>query len=223
MTAAAEPPAVPDHFSFHLEQRLEGENAIQAFQMTDINAWKISGAGKERALELVQQSKYSPTVRSPVNIALIKDKIFTDFILEADCLQTGREYGHRDMCFFYGFQSPTNFYYTHIATAADKNAHNIFIVNGAPRTNIATETTRGVEWGLNTWHKVRIERTVSDGMIKVFFDDMQKPIMIAQDKTFQWGQLGFGSFDDTGKIKNIRIWAPKIENKSTPAFPETIK
>jgi hypothetical protein len=98
-------------------------------------------------LELVKQSAYQPPFRSPINIALIKGKAFGDFILEADCLQTGKEYGHRDMCLFYGFLSPSRFYYTHLATAADPNAHNCFVVNDAARRNFASHVSKGVDWG----------------------------------------------------------------------------
>jgi hypothetical protein len=157
-------------------------------------------------------------VRSPVNIALISGQTFGDFVLDVDLIQTGKEYGHRDMCLFFGFQNPTNFYYAHIATAADKNAHNVFLVKNAPRTNIAKETTKGVNWGLGVWHKVRLERKLSDGSIKVYFDDLTKPIMVAEDKSFGAGHVGFGSFDDTGMIDNIRIWSPNAEPKKAQAF-----
>jgi hypothetical protein len=200
------------------EQRFDKPNAIQDFVMTDPKAWKLCATNDLIALELIKQSEYKPLVRSPVNIALIADRMFGDFILEADFIQTGREYGHRDMCVFYGFQSPTNFYYAHIATAADKNAHNIFIVNNAPRTNIAKETTKGVNWGLGIWHRVRLERRISDGSIKVYFDDMEKPIMTADDKTFPSGYIGFGSFDDTGMVDNIRVWGPSMETRKTGFF-----
>ena len=209
---------LPKGYKLLYEQKFDKASAIQDFVMTDPRAWRIGSTNDQSALELTQQSKYSPAVRSPVNIALIADKVFGDFILEADFIQTGREYGHRDMCIFYGFKSPTNFYYTHIATAADKNAHNIFIVNNAPRTNIAKETTQGVNWGLGVWHKVRLERKTSEGSIKVYFDNLQKPIMTAEDKTFQSGYIGFGSFDDTGMVDNIRIWGPEVETKKTEFF-----
>lgn len=211
---------LPAGYKLLYEQKFDSEESLKGFQMTDTNAWKWVSTGDDHggALELTQQSKYVPIVRSPVNIALIADKVFTDFVIEVEMLQTGREYGHRDMCIFYGFQSPTNFYYTHIATAADPNAHNTFIVDGAPRKNFASETTKGVNWGLNVWHKVRIERTVSDGLIKVYFDDMSKPIMIAQNDKFKSGAIGFGSFDDTGRIDNIRIWGRSSEAKSLPPF-----
>lgn len=197
------------------EQKFDSAKALKDFIMTDAKAWQFSPSN---ALELVKQSEYKPIVRSPVNIALIADKVFEDFVLEAEFMQTGREYGHRDMCLFFGLQTPTNFYYTHIATAADPNAHNIFIVNGKPRTNIAKKTTKGVNWGLGIWHKVRLERTIADGAIRVFFDDMKEPIMIAEDKTFGAGYIGFGSFDDTGMVDNIRIRGPKVENKKAEFF-----
>ena len=216
---AAEPPrGIPANYTLAYEQKFDRESALKDFRMTDPNAWKFAKTNETTALELTRQSKYQPAVRSPVNIALIADKVFGDFVLDVDLIQTGKEYGHRDMCLFFGFQSPTNFYYTHIATAADNNAHNVFIVNGVPRTNIARETTKGVNWGLGVWHKVRLERKSSAGSIQVYFDDLTKPIMIAQDKTFNAGYIGFGSFDDTGMVDNIRIWAPSVETRKLEFF-----
>ncbi len=215
---AGESPALPQGYKLLFEQNFEGGAKRSDFAMTDPSAWKITKEENNGALELVTQSKYSPPVRSPVNIALIADKVFGSFVLEADMLQTGREYGHRDMCIFFGVTAPDTFYYAHIATKTDDHAHNIFIVSKQPRTKISTETTPGVNWGLNIWHKVRLERTVEDGSIKVYFDDMSKPIMVAKDKTFGSGYIGFGSFDDTGKVDNIRIWGPSAESRKVEFF-----
>ena len=214
---------LPAGYKLLYEQNCDKPDVIREFVMTDPGAWRIAETNNQRALELTRQSKYQPPVRSPVNIALIADKVFTDFVLEAAFIQTGREYGHRDMCIFYGVQNPTNFYYTHIATAADPNAHNIFIVKNAPRKNIAKETTKGVNWGLNVWHKVRLERDTKAGAIRVYFDDLSKPIMIAEDKNFASGYIGFGSFDDTGMVDNIRIWGPAGETKKTEFFIRPLK
>ena len=213
---------LPQGYKLLYEQKFTKAEALNDFVMTDANAWKFApGEGDEGgALELAQQSKYQPEVRSPVNMALIKGKVFGDFVMEVDLVQSGREYGHRDMCLFFGFQNPKEFYYTHMATKADPNAHNIFIVNNAPRKNIAKSTTQGVNWGLDVWHKVRLERKVEEGTIKVYFDDMTLPIMIAEDKTFGPGHIGFGSFDDTGKVDNIRIWGPEV---GTPKEPVKFK
>ncbi len=218
---------VPEGYKLLHSQSFDEADALFGFHFSDPNAWKFSDKGtpgteKSGALELHQQSKYKTKVRSPFNIALIKDKAFGDFILEADLVQTGKEYGHRDMCLFFGFTDVAKFYYVHMATAADANAHNVFIVNEKDRKNFASETTKGVDWGLEKWHHVRLERDTKAGTIKVFFDDMKKPVMLAQDKTFLEGYIGFGSFDDTGKVDNVRIWGPpgSVKEAKDQPFPK---
>jgi len=214
------PAGLSDSYKLLYAQDFSGPGAIRDFVMTDPGAWSVSKEGDRPALELTRQSRYTPPYRSPLNIALIGPKVFGDCVIEAECIQTGREYGHRDMVFVFGFQSPAQFYYAHIATQADEHANNIFLVNNAPRTKIARETNRGNDWGLNVWHKVRIERKASDGTIRVFFDDMRRPIMEAEDKTFGPGWVGFGSFDDTGKVAHVRVWGPDAEEKQAPPFPK---
>ena len=190
----------------------EHTDNTSAFSMTDANAWRLHETRKNNSLELFQQSKYKTRVRSPFNIALIDDLIVGDFILEAELIQTGKEYGHRDMCVFFGVKDPSNFYYVHFASKTDDHAHNIFIVNDEPRTKISTKTSAGINWGTTEEpHKIRIERTLADGMIKVYFDDMSAPIMEAEDRHFDFGKIGFGSFDDTGRVDNIKVWGKETK------------
>ncbi|MCD6304390.1 MAG: hypothetical protein J7M21_05445, partial [Planctomycetes bacterium] len=115
----------------------------------------------------------------------------------------------------------SRYYYVHMATKADPHAHNVFIVNDKPRIKIATRTTKGIKWGQGKWHHVRLVRRVSDGKIEVYFDDMTRPIMEASDKTFPRGFIGFGSFDDVGRIDNVRIWGPKVEKAEGGFFWKT--
>lgn len=201
--------AIPDHYQLLYEENFEGENPLEAFTMTDPDAWKITTHKGSHALNLHGASEYEPRVRSPRNIAMLKDQMFGSFVLEADLMQTGKEYGHRDMCLFFNIKDPSNFYYVHMATKPDPHAHNIFLVNDEPRIAIAEEVSGGVDWGeTNQWHKVRIVRNVDDGSIRVYFDNMDEPIMQATDTHFDYGYVGFGSFDDTGMIDNIKIWGP---------------
>jgi hypothetical protein len=212
------PPNTPPEFTLQYEQRFSSPKALHDFVMSDPEAWTLLTGTPHGSLELSKQSQYEAPVRSPANIALIADRQFGDFILECDLLQTGKDYPHRDLCLFFGFQNPTNFYYVHLASAADDHAHNIFLVHNAPRTRIARETSPGVHWGLNTWHRIRLERQTASGLVKVWFDDLESPIMIAEDKTLTTGAIGVGSFDDTGRIANIRVWAPTMERQPTPFF-----
>ena len=214
-TAGAAP---PEGWKLVYRQTFDAEDALEDFEFTDASKWLRATPDGNGCLETLGLGAYQPKVRSPAIIALLSKYRFEDFILEADLLQTGREYGHRDMCVFFGFTDPEKFYYVHMATEADPNAHNIFIVDGKPRVNIATKTTGGVAWGSEVWHRVRVERTCADGAIKVFFDDMTTPIMLASDATFGEGWIGFGSFDDPGRIDNVSIWAPKAVERSAGFF-----
>ena len=57
---------------------------------------------------------------------------------------------------------------------------------------------------------MRIVRDADTGSVKVFFDDMNNPVMTAVDNRFSWGRVGVGSFDDTGQYDNIRLWGKKM-------------
>ena len=126
------------------------------------------------------------------------------FVLELKMHSTTRDYGHRDMCLFFGYQDLSHFYYVHIANQSDAHANSIFIVNGQPRVSIAKTRTEGTKWDDN-WHTVRVKRDVEEGTIEVFFDDGIEPIMTAVDHHFKWGKIGVGSFDDTGQFDEIRL------------------
>lgn len=181
------------------------ESGAGRWTQTDPNAWKITSTDEGHVYSLHQQSKYEPPVRSPFNIARIRDLNVSDFVVQARMEQVGREYGHRDMVVVFGYQDPSHFYYAHIATKADSVAHSILIVNGEPRVSIVKERTEGTDWSTG-FHDVRVVRDIESGSIEVFFDNMDKPIMTAVDKTFLSGGIGFGSFDDTGNIDDVIVW-----------------
>lgn len=149
-------------------------------------------------------SKYKPPVRSPVNIALLKDNDVGDFTLTAKVLSTHEDYGHRDAVLVFGYQDASHFYYVHLGKQTDDHANQIFIVNGEPRTKISTKTSEGTPWD-DKWHTVKIVRKTSDGTIEIYFDDMQTPVMTASDKTFTHGRIGIGSFDDTTDWDDIAL------------------
>ncbi len=184
------------------------ESGACRWTQTDPKAWKVVAEGCNQVYSLHGKSQYKPPVRSPLNIARAQGVKVSDFVLQARMKQTGKEYGHRDMCLFFGYQDPSHFYYVHIATKADAHANSIFLVDGKPRVSIAQDRTDGTNWATG-YHDVRIVRNVATGVIEVYFDDMDKPIMRTVDKTFGAGEVGFGSFDDTGNIDNVILWGRK--------------
>ena len=159
------------------------------------------------ALELQGSSNYQPSFRSPLGIALLSTPAVGDFALEAELEQTGREYGHRDLCVFFGFQDKDHYYYAHLATTPDANACNVFLVNGAARRNLLEPLAKGVAWGEGVFHQLHLERELESGRIRLYFDDMQTPLFDLVDKTLGAGRVGFGSFDDQGRFRDIRLFA----------------
>jgi len=77
-------------------------------------------------------------------------------------------------------------------------------VDGAPRRRIA-----GIEAAPalpdKNWHKIRVQRDVDSGSIKVFVDDESQPRFSVVDNTFKCGQVGLGSFDETGDFTDVKL------------------
>lgn len=183
-------------------------DGAERWKPTDPAAWRIEKDGDNPVYRLHKQSDYRPPHRSPVNISLLHDLYVGDFVFEAKVRSTCRDYDHRDMCLFFGYQDPSHFYYVHLGKRADDHANQIFIVNDAPRVKISQNSTAGTPW-TDGWHNVRIERDTDGGAIRVFFDDTNEPAMVAEDKTFAAGRVGLGSFDDTGDWDQVRLRAKR--------------
>ncbi len=199
------PAGIPEGYSLLYSQDFAGPESRSDFVFSDPSAWKVDRG----SLALTKPSVYQPPVRSPRNLALIRGKSFGSFVLEAEIQSTGREYGHLDMCLFFGVQSRDHLYYAHVAQAADDHAHNLFRVDATPRIKFASRTSKGIRWGKGQWHKLRLVRDVASGRVELYFDDMETPVMVGEDRRFLRGQIGFGSFDDTGRVRKIRIWGQK--------------
>jgi hypothetical protein len=208
----------PAGFALIYDQGFSNRESLDDFVFSDPGAWRLAGVNGDRCLELYTSSDYEPQQRSPLGIAVVSQTMVGDFVLEAKIMQTGREYGHRDLCVFFGVNDPAHYYYAHIASKADDVSHQIHIVNAGPRTPITSRRSDGVAWGRGQWHRVRVERRVEPGTIRVFLDDMSRPILEAEDKTFGAGFVGFGSFDDTGRIDDIRLWSPDAQVRRAGFF-----
>jgi hypothetical protein len=179
------------------------------WEPTDAKAWKVIDTKEGKAYSLFAQSKYKPKHRSPLSYSLIKGVTVGDFVLEAKVQSTARDYGHRDVCLFFGHQGADRYYYAHIAKQADDHANQVFIVNKADRKKISKTSTKGTKW-TDGWHHVKLVRKVKDGTIEVYFDDMKKPVMTAVDKTFTSGRVGVGSFDDTANWRDVKLTGEKV-------------
>jgi hypothetical protein len=198
----------PDGMTLVYQHDFE-DGSMDRYEPTDATAWKRGDSQGNHFASLIRKdSKFSPPVRSPLNRCLIRDLELATFTMDLRMQSTIPDYGHRDLCLFFGYQDDSHLYYVHFGKKTDDHANQIFIVNEEPRKKISTKTTSGTPW-TDEWHNVRIARNIETGDVKVYFDDLNTPAMTATDKSFGEGRVGFGSFDDTGNFDDVRIYVPE--------------
>lgn len=200
---ADEAPERPLVFSEDFEKGLS--KGLSSWQLSDPQGWVHRDLDGNHVLGIkARKNNYEPAVRSPYHIALLKGMEFADFALTFRVRSTKDTGDHRDCCVFFNHQDPTHFYYVHLGARPDPHSGQIMIVNGADRKAL-TDNQNLVPWD-NDWHNVKVVRNSTDGSIKIYFDDMEKPIMSVVDKTFGKGRVGIGSFDDMNDFDDFQLW-----------------
>ncbi|MBM2618286.1 PQQ-dependent sugar dehydrogenase [Actinoplanes sp. LDG1-06] len=118
---------------------------------------------------------------------------------------------NRDVIIVFGYQSDTQFYYAHLSTDNTILPHNgIFKVNNADRERIDYQwngRSRGANPAVvdEKWHDVRVKHLPATGEIAVYVDGRSDPLMTARDTTFSSGRVGFGSFDNRGRLRDLTV------------------
>jgi hypothetical protein len=180
------------------------------WQPQDPAQWQVKKLDGGRVYsQFKKESAFKPPHRAPFNVSLLKDVVVSDMEFTGRVKSTHPDYGHRDAVVVFGYQDPAHLYYVHLGKQADEHANQIFIVNGADRKKISITSTSGTNWDDN-WHTVKVVRKPTDGAIEIYFDEMQKPVMTANDKTFTHGRIGVGTFDDTADWDDIVLRGRKV-------------
>ena len=214
--ACASEPRGPHGWPLVVAEDFESAESFDEFVFSDSHAWRRASEGSNHFLEQFQASAYEPRFRSPLNLAVLATPRLGDFALEAKLKQTGREYPHRDMCVVFAYRDAEHFHYAHLASAADENAHHVQRVDGAPRTPVTSARTNGVAWGTERWLQLRVERTGAS--VRVWLGDAAEPQLVADGTAPGEGWIGFGTFDDTGAVDDVRVWAPRTDAERAPGF-----
>ena len=125
-------------------------------------------------------------------------------------LDTPVSVSNRDVIIVFGYRSDTEFYYAHLSSDNTIYPHNgIFVVNNADRLRIDHQWTgyHGADPAISDeeWHKVRVVHYPDSGEIAVYVDDSEHPLMTANNTALGAGRVGFGSFDNIGRIRDLTV------------------
>ena len=175
------------------------------WRFADPASWKWSGDGPDRVLHLAAPGTHRPKFRSPLHLAWLDGREWKDFTLTAELRLTTFNAGNNDLCIAFGRSAENRFYYVHLGEKADEAHHQIHLVDTADRRPVTTFRSAGTPWKQGVWHRVKVVRNSATGDIGVWFDDMEKPVLTAKDRTLEWGSIGLGSFDDLGEFRHVSI------------------
>ncbi len=181
--------------------------ATDAWVFEDSSLWDV----QKDMLTLVKPGALMESIRRPGSVALINGtQEISDFSLTARVMSSQNpEVFGRDVIIVFGYRSPEEFYYAHLSNDNTVMPHNgIFVVDHSDRRRIdhqGVESAPPARLVDSAWHQVRLDRNTDSGSIEVFMDDLRAPLLTATDSTFADGAVGFGSFDDTGAIRDIRL------------------
>jgi hypothetical protein len=128
---------------------------------------------------------------------------------------------NRDVIVVFGWQSDTEYYYAHLSQDNTIYAHNgIFKVNNTDRERIDDQWDGAVGAPPavtdEEWHDVRVVRCVDSGDIAVYVDGLEDPLLTANDSTFGEGRVGFGSFDNNGRLRDLTVTAAAPADTTAP-------
>jgi len=171
--------------------------------------WTLDGSGTwdivNGALQLRTAGTPAGPIRRPSALAILKSDPFTNVVIEAELKSTQSvDVPVRDVEIVFGYESPTRFYYVHLAGITNAVHNGVFLVADADRRRL-DEPTSQPQMKDQAWHRVRLERDPFTGRIEVFVDGSKTPVLKATDTTIRAGRVGFASFDDTGEFRNIVI------------------
>ncbi|MGH9454651.1 MAG: hypothetical protein ACRD2O_11855 [Terriglobia bacterium] len=121
------------------------------------------------------------------------------------------------MIVVFNYVDTLHFYYVHLSKEPGTSVavHNgIFLVNGAPRRRIAGKLAPAALPD-QSWRLVHIVRDARSGSIKVFMDQQKEPLFSVVDRTFTCGQVGLGSFDETGDFAQFQLRSDDADCSTT--------
>ena len=124
-------------------------------------------------------------------------------MVEADVKPLGRS-----VMIVFAYHDPAHFDYAHFSTDPGTKVavHNgIFHVYGGERIRISSPSGPPSFPANKRWYHVVLTYDGRTGTVHADVDGKPVPALRAVDLSLTDGKIGFGSFDETGEFKNIKI------------------
>lgn len=201
---------LPDGHILQYHQDFNSPRSLSDFRVETPESWGIFKNGGNYYLHFSGSPGSKDPSGRPGNIAVLNDRVFGDFILEADVMPHADTNGFSEICLFVGLKDYSNYYCIQLANKSDSLTHGIYVVKKSVIKKLTAPDAPPVAWKADKWQHIRLERNIVKRTIIVYAGDMQQPLLQIKDYELVMGSVGFGSFAGAGQIDNIRIWAPTV-------------
>ena len=180
----------------------EGMGALVPLEATH---WEVKGTGDEAILALIQKGEQRGGVRRPTEFVLTEGRSWANYEVRVRVQSKMPDsVKGRDVVVIFGYKDFDHFYYAHLCWESNNKTHNIIMkVHGDARTVIMNENLPEARLSAG-WHDVRVTHA-TDGTIRVYMDDLETPLMTAEDPDYPAGAVGFGSFDDVAEFDDFVV------------------
>ena len=111
----------------------------------------------------------------------------------------------RDVELIFGYESPTRFYYVHLAGITNAVHNGIFLVADADRRRL-DQPDSVPQMKDQAWHHVRLERDPASGRIEIFMDGSTTPVL--KQPTPRSPPAGSGLVPSTRPASSAISWSP---------------
>jgi hypothetical protein len=200
----------PGGYLLQYQQSFNDTKALADFSVVNPEHWGIHKSGSNFYLRFAGTPGPAVPPILPKNMAILNNRIFGDFILEADVMPEVDTLGFGEICLFLGIRDQGRYYCIQLASRCDSLTHGIYIVKDSTLKKLTPPDALPVMWKKDKWQKVRLVRDIVARTILIYVGDMEKPLLQAKDFALVMGSVGFGSFSGAGQVDNIRIWAPTV-------------
>jgi len=165
--------------------------------------WQVGPEDGITTLRLVNSREPLPGPRRPIQFALTEIPSYSKLTVAVDVKPLGRS-----VMMVFAYQDSAHFDYVHLSTDPGTRVpvHNgVFHVYGGERVRISNADGPAAFPQNNRWYRVELTHDAKTGTVTVTVDGKSVPALRAVDMSLGPGQIGVGSFDETGEFRNLKI------------------
>jgi hypothetical protein len=202
--------AIPDGYILQYGQNFSSNKGIQDFSFSWPSVWVITRLQGNYFLQSTPQAPGDfRSISPPPNRAILKNRVFGDFVLEADVMPVPGE-APQEICLFLGLKDSTRYYFVLLSTDPASDLPGIYLVKNSLCSKLTVRSHSPGALKTNTWQKIRIERNIVKRTIRVFTGTPAQMVMEVTDYELVMGSLGFGSLYSAARFDNLSVWAPTM-------------